>query len=209
MAPRPASLVTATLQEQTGKTLTLSIQLVRGDGVHLTRTWRSHAQAAALLPGSLPSEVSIKRPPDQTWRVGDRVALLVVLTRVGKAMLGRVAGKRPAQKAIRFHWSSPTPSGLIRLSRDRPAKLPELASRMIDQLGSPSFSRRERASRSLMRYGKAAAPLLREALKGHVDLELRSRARRLLRRLRAQDGLAIERRVRHRMGVENQARWRW
>jgi hypothetical protein len=53
--------------------------------------------------------------------------------------------------------------------------------RLVRQLGSDDFEEREAASTALQRRGEAALPALRKALASD-DLEVRKRARRLLRR---------------------------
>ncbi len=54
-----------------------------------------------------------------------------------------------------------------------------LAERLVEQLGAPSYDRRERAAALLKEIGAEALPSLRRAAR-HNDLEVRYRARRLL-----------------------------
>lgn len=57
--------------------------------------------------------------------------------------------------------------------------------RLIADLDSDDFARREKASAALEALGARAEPALRQALEGNPSAELRRRARRLLQRLSA------------------------
>jgi hypothetical protein len=64
------------------------------------------------------------------------------------------------------------------------AAVPAAIARMIDQLGSPDFAEREKATQDLEAVGPAALPALRQAAAGS-DPEVRRRAETLVRRLEA------------------------
>jgi hypothetical protein len=69
------------------------------------------------------------------------------------------------------------------LGANRPAKVSEeKLAKLVGQLGSEAFEERQKAEQELLKAGKAAAPLLRKALKGN-DLEIKRRARIILDRL--------------------------
>jgi RNA polymerase sigma factor (sigma-70 family) len=54
---------------------------------------------------------------------------------------------------------------------------------LIKQLGSDDFAVRQKADAELEKMGKAALPALREALKGDLDLETKTRVERLIGRI--------------------------
>ena len=55
--------------------------------------------------------------------------------------------------------------------------------RLVADLGSPDFTRREQASRELLALGEAARPALEQAMKSSDNMEARWRAEQILRRL--------------------------
>src|SRR5437660_1272196 len=61
---------------------------------------------------------------------------------------------------------------------------PDGAPRLVEQLGSDEFAKREQATQALEAIGQAALPALRKAARS-PDLEVRRRAEALLRKIEA------------------------
>jgi WD40 repeat protein len=66
--------------------------------------------------------------------------------------------------------------------RPVPASDPVTAAKLIAQLDSEEFAERENAERALEKMGEGIAHLLAKAIRGKVDLELRRRVERLLKK---------------------------
>jgi hypothetical protein len=102
------------------------------------------------------------------------------------------------RKTIDFDWQLHVPSGIykamtkrthavmtvyITARKPRPLEEPKKVKQWIRDLGNESFETREKASRELEKLCRDAKPLLREALGGRPELEVRRRIEDLLQRL--------------------------
>jgi len=119
--------------------------------------------------------VQRKRCPAGPARTADR-----------RDMSWKALGGGSASKAYREIWAlvaAGDSSVALLQSRLRADPLPqqEALSRLVDQLGAASYARRVAANRALMTLGQLPANLLRRAAKGHASLEVRKRAKALLR----------------------------
>lgn len=160
-----------------GKPAVFRIELIRGDGRHLTRTWRTFAKTRGLLGGKLARTIS-HRFPEAKLRTGERVAFYATLYNAKGA----------------YVWHRIQTASLTRLAAPTRTRQARGLGQLIERLGSPAYITRERATRRLMGHGHAALEALERARR-HRDLEVRKRARALLERLQLNDCLRIERRV--------------
>ncbi|MCC6670246.1 MAG: PDZ domain-containing protein [Planctomycetes bacterium] len=96
-------------------------------------------------------------------------------------------------------------------SQSEPARTEADVDRLIHELGDASYESRRKAEEQLRSLGKSALPALQKAAEGHEDLEVRSRARRIVRAIEndGQGGLrARTREPRQERGSEPMPLWR-
>jgi formylglycine-generating enzyme required for sulfatase activity len=89
---------------------------------------------------------------------------------------------RPSKEWGLFLLLSVTLAGFLYGDRDRDAG-PDRFAGLIEQLGDRKFARREEASKKLEEAGEKALPALRKAAVNSRDLEIRRRAREVVRRI--------------------------
>jgi len=175
--------VTAKLVSQSSGSLTFSVQMVRGDGRNLSRSWVEFKQAKIGLGASLPRRITLKTKTPRKLLTGNRYGFYISM---------RLKASSPRT----FEWYRPQPKSLTKLGQFRGPRVDQAQlETQISRLASRSFAKRERASAALVRCGPSALAILLKA-KTHKDLEVRSRARRLLARLRTRQGIDIEAMVR-------------
>ncbi len=184
----PVSLVTAILTQRQGSSLTFLVELIRGDGRHLTRQWHTLAEARRALGVPLTATITMTSTT-KAPKTGLRMAFYAYLTpeRVPPGQTTILPG---------YTWRTANARSLTavaanshnRLQSTRPALL-------VNQLGARLFSKRKRAATALLGYGRAVIPTLENGLK-HSVLTVRASCRRLLSRLRQQQGELIEQQVR-------------
>jgi hypothetical protein len=90
-----------------------------------------------------------------------------------------------AAKAYDAVWAlAAAPEQAVQLLRKQLSPVPhpdaKLVARLIGDLDSEDFDKREKATEALTKIGETAAPALRQALQGKPELEMRRRLQQLL-----------------------------
>jgi WD40 repeat protein len=148
------------------------------DGRHLATGGRDHSVLIWEVPKAQPRKKA--KPPSAAERDAWWTAL------------GKEA--TDAYKAIGQMVDAPEHAIALLKARVRPIQRgdPATVAKLIGQLDSETFAEREKAEQALEKMGEGAAHLLKKALQGNVNLELRRRIERLLNRCSESSALGMQ-----------------
>jgi hypothetical protein len=139
----------------------------RGDARALNETLRKYAAVKAdvrqviLLPGSGKTQSFGGKPIDYDWKLHVPSGIYkAVAKRIHAVMTVYISARKP-----------------------KPPRDKKKIKQWLRDLASDTFETREKATRELEKLGRDVKPLLREALKGRPELELRRRIEGLLQKL--------------------------